>query len=181
MDLKFFFNSVSIGAVKNIFSGFSGGPDSTALLMLLNEESKRRGFHLKAVHFEHGLRGKEGEEDAGWCRKFCEFRNIDFMEISLTVNTSRQAGESVEAAARRMRLKEWNILADDPDSFVALGHNSNDKVENVFLRLLRGSNSSGLTSLREIQKIGSITIIRPILRFKRSDIEDFLRSKGVSD
>ncbi|OGV57508.1 MAG: tRNA lysidine(34) synthetase TilS [Lentisphaerae bacterium GWF2_50_93] len=181
MDLKCFFSMEPLNGVKNIYSGFSGGPDSTALLILLNDESKRLGFHLKAVHFEHGLRGKEGVADAGWCRKFCEFRNIDFMGISLDVNNSRHAGESVEAAARRLRLRQWKVLAEDTPSLVALGHNANDKVENVFLRLLRGSNSSGLTSLRKIQKIGNITIIRPILQFRRGDIEDFLRSKGISD
>ncbi len=180
MDLKGFFERNSLEHAKRIFAGFSGGPDSTSLLLLLDEESRRRGFQLKAIHFEHGLRGSESVEDAGWCRKFCEFRNIDFMEISLNVNVSRHPGESTEAAARRLRLKEWNVIAAAPGSFVALGHNSNDKVENVFLRLLRGSNCSGLTSLREEQKLGKITVIRPILRFKRSQIEDFLRLRGVS-
>ncbi|HBC85775.1 MAG TPA: tRNA lysidine(34) synthetase TilS [Lentisphaeria bacterium] len=181
MDLKGFFGRKTLDGVKNVFAGFSGGPDSTALLILLDEESKRYGFHLKAVHFEHGLRGKEGVNDAGWCRKFCEFRNIDFMEISLDVNNSRRPGESIESAARRLRLREWNDIADGPSTFVALGHNANDKIENVFLRLLRGSNASGLTSLREVQKLGKITIIRPILHFRRKEIEDYLRSKGVAD
>lgn len=180
MDLKGFFARNRIGNPARIFAGFSGGPDSTALLLLLDEESRKRSFRLKAVHFEHGLRNNEGIEDAGWCRKFCEYRNIDFLEISLNVNASRHPGESVEAAARRLRLKEWNDLADSPGSFVALGHNSNDKVENVFLRLLRGSNCSGLTSLREVQKLNKITVIRPLLHFRRSQIEDFLRLRGVS-
>ena len=166
---------------RRIFAGFSGGADSTALLLLLAKEAGKRGFGLKAVHFEHGLRGKESIADAKWCRKFCELRNIDFMKIGLNVNAARQPGESTESAARRLRLEEWGILAGNQYSFVALAHNANDRVENVLLRLMRGSNVSGLTSLREVQKIGNITFIRPILGYKRGEIEDFLKTKRVSD
>ncbi len=168
-------------APRKIFAGFSGGADSTVLLILLAEEAKNRKFKLKAVHFEHGIRGKESIADANWCREFCEFRNIAFMKISLNVNAARHPGESTEAAARRLRLKEWEVLAGNKSSLVALAHNANDKVENVFLRLLRGSNVSGLTSLREIQKIGNVTFARPILQYKRKEIEDFLRNNGIND
>lgn len=166
---------------KEIFAGFSGGADSTALLLLLAQEAGRRGFKLKAVHFEHGLRGKEGVSDANWCCKFCELRKIDYMVIPLDVITKKKAGESTESAARRLRLEQWDILAGNKSALVALAHNANDKVENVFLRLMRGSNVSGLTSLRESQQIGTVTFIRPILSYKRKEIEDFLDANGVSD
>ncbi|MFA6567897.1 MAG: tRNA lysidine(34) synthetase TilS [Victivallales bacterium] len=166
---------------KKVFAGFSGGADSTALLLLLAEEADKRGFKLKAIHFEHGLRGNESICDANWCREFCEIRNIDYMKISLNVNAARHPGESTESAARRLRLREWEILAGNKSSLVALAHNANDKIENIFLRLLRGSNVSGLTSLREIQKIGTVTFIRPVLPYKRKEIEDFLRTHDVTD
>ncbi len=166
---------------RKIFAGFSGGADSTALLLMLAQEADTRGFKLKAVHFEHGLRGKESAADGLWCRQFCESRKIDYMEIPLNVKAKKKAGESTESAARRLRLNEWEILAGNQSSLVALAHNANDKVENVFLRLLRGSNVSGLTSLREIQKIGNVTFIRPILSCKRKEIEDFLRTNCVND
>lgn len=177
---NFFERNKSILSGK-VFAGFSGGADSTALLLLLAQEAYRRGFKLKAVHFEHGLRGKESIADAKWCSQFCESREIDFMEIPLNVKDKKKAGESTEAAARRLRLKEWEILAGNRSSLVALAHNANDKVENVFLRLLRGSNVSGLTSLREIQKIRTVTFARPILSYKRKEIEDFLRTNGIYD
>jgi tRNA(Ile)-lysidine synthase len=166
---------------KRIFAGFSGGADSTALLLLIANEADKRGFRLKAVHFEHGLRGNESIADANWCRQFCEMRKIEYMQVSLDVNSNTNTGESTEAAARRLRLREWEIIAGRKSSFVALAHNANDRIENVFLRLLRGSNVSGLTSLREIQKIGTVTFIRPVLTYKRSGIENFLKSNGVKN
>ena len=181
MTISDFFERNKVIESREIFAGFSGGADSTALLLLLAEEADKRGFKLKAVHFEHGLRGKEGIADANWCRQFCELRRIDYAEISLNVTAKTISGESIESAARSLRLREWEILAGNKSSLVALAHNANDKIENVFLRLLRGSNVSGLTSLREIQKIGKTTFIRPILQYKRREIEDFLGTNGVND
>ena len=46
--------------------GFSGGADSTALLLLL----LKWGFapdQLEAVHFDHGLRGEASTADGEWC------------------------------------------------------------------------------------------------------------------
>ena len=181
MDLKDFFERISFDNIGEIFVGFSGGADSTALLLLLAREAGKHGLKLKAVHFEHGLRGKESTADGLWCRQFCESRKIDYMEIPLNVKVKKKSGESIESAARRLRLEEWEILAGSQSSLVALAHNANDRIENVFIRLLRGSNVSGLTSLREIQKIGNLTFIRPILRYKRREIEDFLKTQGVTD
>ena len=38
-----------------IFVGFSGGADSTALLLLLSQV----GLDMTAVHFQHGIRGED--------------------------------------------------------------------------------------------------------------------------
>lgn len=181
MTITDFFERNKSLASRKVFAGFSGGADSTVLLLLLAKEADRLGFKLKAVHFEHGLRGEESIRDAMWCSRFCESRKIDFMQIPLNVKAQKKAGESTESAARRLRLREWELLAGDTSSIVALAHNANDRIENVFLRLMRGSNVTGLTSLREIRKIGAVTFIRPILSYKRCEIEDFLRSNGVSD
>jgi len=80
-------NSLSIYSFeyKKIYVGFSGGADSTALLLLLHADvinSSHNNFHFEAVHFEHGLRGEESLRDAQWCKKFCEDRNIPFKIVS---------------------------------------------------------------------------------------------------
>lgn len=167
--------------IKRVFCGFSGGADSTALLLILNKYSESFGFKLKAVHFQHGLRGEESHKDSKFCMEFCENRNIDFVEINLDVKSALKGNESFEDRARKMRLAQWKILAANTDSAIALGHNADDVNENIIIRLLRGSNVSGLTSLREIQNIDGICILRPLLNFSRNEIEDFLREQNVSE
>ncbi|HRR05967.1 MAG TPA: tRNA lysidine(34) synthetase TilS, partial [Victivallales bacterium] len=166
--------------IKKVFCGFSGGADSTALLLLLTEYSKKYNFKLKAVHYQHGLRGEESFQDSKFCADFCESRNIDFIEINIDVKSLIKGKESFEDRARSLRLSKWKELCSSEDSVVALGHNSDDRNENILIRLLRGSNLSGLTSLREIQYIEGFMIIRPLLNYSRSEIENFLISNDIT-
>jgi tRNA(Ile)-lysidine synthase len=167
--------------IKKIFCGFSGGADSSALLLFLRNNADKYGLEVKAVHFQHGLRGKESFDDAQWCRNFCESRGIDFMEINLNAGQALKGKESYEDAARRLRLGEWKVLSSQKSCAAALGHNSDDRNENMVIRILRGSNVSGLTSLRELQTVEGILFLRPLLNFTRKQIEDFLETENSTD
>ena len=176
-------NSLSIYSFeyKKIYVGFSGGADSTALLLLLQADSinsSHNNFHFEAVHFEHGLRGEESLRDAQWCKNFCESRNIPFKIISFNNLTD---SENLEAEARKERLKYWKSIVKSPDEAVALGHHSDDKIENLILRLARGSNVSGLTALRSSREVEGVTFIRPLLPFRRREIEELLKNEGITD
>ncbi len=164
---------------REVLCGFSGGADSSALLLLLRAASERAAFSLKAVHFEHGLRGVESEADALHCEAFCAARGIPFERISLDVPGRQRPGEGVEAAARRLRLERWTALASGERVAVALGHNADDRIENLLLRLFRGSNSSGLSSMRFAQRLAGVLFVRPLLEFPRAAIEAYLREAGV--
>lgn len=167
-----------LNVFKKIYVGFSGGADSTALLLLLAESAECADFSLEAVHFEHGIRGSESLEDALWCRNFCENRNIPFRRIDLEMGRNTA---NLEAEARILRLQAWKKIVNPLTDAVALGQHIDDRIENLFLRLMRGSNSTGLTSLRSSQKIDGITFVRPLVNLRRSDIESFLLKAGVDD
>lgn len=177
MDLSLSSEFASILNGKNVYCGFSGGADSLTLLLLLSEAEEAFHFTLHAVHFEHGLRGRAGEDDARFCCQFCKSRNIPFTCISLNVPENISPGEGIEAAARRLRMNHWKMLPKN--SVVALGHNSDDFIENLFLRLMRGSNVSGLTSLSQFTENNDIAIIRPLLSTSRNSIESFLKGRGL--
>jgi tRNA(Ile)-lysidine synthase len=135
-------------------------------------------FTIEAVHFEHGIRGKAGRDDAEWCRHFCELRKIPFRQINLKME---RTASNIEATARQLRLNEWKKIIKSESEAVALGQHADDRIENLFLRMMRGSNATGLTSLRSSQKIGNITFLRPLIDVRRSDIEKFLFDAGITD
>ncbi len=161
-------------AAARYWVGFSGGADSTALLLALWQ----RGAPLTAVHFDHGLR-EEAPADAAWCRDFCAERDIPFLLQPLAVPAARHPGESLETAARRCRLEAWAGLVPPGDA-VVLAHHLDDVLEELFLRLGRGANLSGLSPLRSVRELHGMVFLRPLLDFRKADLESWLRSQGVA-
>ncbi len=170
---------LAVGEVRRVLVGFSGGADSTALLLVLQALAAPG---LEAIHFQHGLRGAEAEADAAWCRAFCRARKIPFRLVRLAVKSRRRPGESLEETARKRRLEAWRTLAEEtPDTAVALGHHADDALEDLFLRLARGSNVSGLTGLRPDRVVDGVRFLRPLLGWRRAELESWLRHGGVRD
>ena len=176
------------GAVEKLFSpfargilfvGFSGGADSTAaLLAVWNWRSRHPECTVEAVHFNHCLRGGESDREAAAAREFAESRRIPFRCVELEVS---DAGSGLEAAAREARLNEWKRLCSGKRAVaVVLGHNAGDRVENMLIRLFRGSNTSALTALRPRSTVCGVVFLRPLLEFSRGEIEAFLREEGVN-
>jgi len=164
---------------KTVFCSFSGGADSLALLLFLKEWSRRISFSLQAVHFEHGFRGADSLADAAFCRDICRRENIPFQLFHIDVPAHRLKGEGDEEAARRLRLDYWRKIVHNPgSSLIALGHHADDRIENVLLRLFRGSNASGLSSMRAVQKLDRLTLIRPFIESTRAEIEIWLMDRG---
>ena len=165
-----------------VYAGFSGGADSTALLLTLHTLAAELSIELQAVHFEHGLRGQASLDDAVWCEDFCQSRQIPFTGITLDVLSFRHPGENIEAAARRLRIQQWvEMLAGQKNAVVALGHHAGDRIENLFIRLCRGSNISGLTAMRSRGIIHGITLLRPLLHYNKDELTTYLWENDICD
>ena len=169
--------------IRTVYASFSGGADSLALLACLSELQKDVPWKLRAVHFEHGIRGAESLADAEFCREVCEKLGVPLRIVSLNVPDNVRPGEGTEAAARRLRQEAWRDIvretADQPAA-VALGHNADDRVESLFLRLMRGSNLSGLHALHAVREINGVVWLRPLLKFSRAEIETYLAERGMN-
>ena len=166
--------------IRTVYASFSGGADSLALLVCLSELREGAPWELRAVHFEHGIRGVESLADAEFCRTVCDRLGIPLQVIPLNVPDKVQPGEGVEAAARRLRQEAWKKIAQTEKQpvAVALGHNADDRIESFFLRLMRGSNLSGLHALHAVRRFEDVLWFRPLLEFSRAEIEAYLAERG---
>lgn len=163
--------------------GFSGGPDSVALLLCLDE----LGYDCIAVHIDHSLRGDESDGDAKFAQNFCEDRNIPFRLFKFDCNGyALQKSLGTEEAARN---KRYEILDDvacefaraDKNTCIAVAQNQNDQVETLIMRLIRGTGIEGLEGIQEKRdSLKGIPIVRPILNQSREDIIAFLEKRGIS-
>jgi tRNA(Ile)-lysidine synthase len=132
----------------------SGGADSTCLWHVL----RALGYRVSAVHVNHGLRGRESEEDARFCA-----------EVLGAEILTPPPGPSAEAALRelRYRLTEGRGLR-------ATGHTASDQVETVLYRLVSSGSTRGIKARREDG------VVRPLLRVTREETEAYCRAHGLA-
>ena len=150
----------------------SGGADSVALLLLLDE----MGCQLHAVHCNFHLRGEESDRDERFCEQLCQQKNIPFHRIHFDTMTYAETHQvSVEMAARELRYRYFEQLRKDIGAAgVCVAHHRDDTVETVLMNLIRGTGLRGLTGIQP--KNGNI--LRPLLGVSRAEIEEYLRKKG---
>ena len=80
--------------------GLSGGADSVALLLLLDE----MGYQVHATHCNFHLRGEESDRDELFCEELCQRKNIPFHRVHFDTQTYAETHKvSVEMAARELR------------------------------------------------------------------------------
>ena len=162
---------------KTVLVGFSGGADSTALLLVLWELKRLLQIELVAVHVNHGIREEAGK-DAEFTRSFCEKLGIKFHLVEKDIPAlSGEWKMTEEEAGRKVRYDAFEeIAAQNGASYIAVAHHQNDVAETLLMNLLRGSGIHGAGGIRPVRG----KIIRPLLCTSRSEIEDYLRKKDIS-
>jgi tRNA(Ile)-lysidine synthase len=172
---------------ESVVVALSGGADSTALLLAL-EELKRAGLldvELTAAHLDHGLRGESAETDARFAEALAREHGFEFTSARADVGRRvSESGDNLEQAARRARYEFLSEAARRAGALSVLtGHTLDDQAETVLLRLLRGSGSEGLGGMRperELEEGGGVLLRRPLLEWaRRADTEDYCRARCV--
>jgi len=159
--------------------GVSAGVDSMVLLHLLNTYREAFDLSLIVAHVNHGLRPEESEKEAELVQKASERLGLPFEYGRFNVKEFQKLGGlSPQDAARRIRFHFFHdLLKKHYAQKIALGHNADDQVETVLLRLIRGS---GLQGLKGILPIREGKVIRPLLEVWRGEIESFAIEKKIS-
>ena len=156
----------------------SGGADSTALLVLMAEMRAAHGFDAVVLHVDHGLR-KDSAADAAFVERLAVRFGLPFHAFRTKVVPVK--GESVEMAARRVRLGFFEAaMRRFHLDCIATGHQMEDVAETFLLRLKRASGAAGLAGLKPVSFVGGIVFIRPLLNVHGSDLRAFLRSRGIA-
>ena len=161
-----------------IVVGFSGGPDSTALLHALRLLQAEWDIQLVAAHLHHGLRGAEADEDLSWVIAHCQAFGVELRyERADVAARQRRLKLSLEQAAREMRYAFLQRVAkEEGANRIAVGHTWNDRIETILIHLLRGAGMEGLTGFAAVQG----PIIRPFCFVRREETEAFCAALGIT-
>lgn len=160
-----------------VLVGFSGGPDSMALLHVLNEMKGLLNIKVNALHINHQLRTKAADEDEQFTIKVCKKMDIAIKSKKIDVmKYAKKHKLSIEESARVLRYEELSKQAKRLRcNKIAVGHNANDNVETVILNLVRGTGLTGLSGIPPKRD----KIIRPLIEIERKEILDYLKQKEL--
>lgn len=152
----------------------SGGPDSTALLLILARLAKNLRLSLCVAHFDHGLRGKDAAlREGAFVRDLACSLNVPFFAGAGDVRAlARGQHLSLEDAARRARYAFLALVATrEGFGAVATGHTAADQAETVLLHLVRGAGLDGLAGMspRSTWPFAGtdLALLRPLLTLSR--------------
>lgn len=148
----------------------SGGPDSLALLGLLRQSPAARGLELHVAHADHGIH----PESALVAERVVELAN----RWSLAVHVARLAlgPAASETVARQARYQWLNRLARElGSSMIFTGHQRDDQVETILMRVLKGTGPAGLAGIAPRRG----NLIRPLLPFRRGELAAFVQTLGI--
>lgn len=163
------------GKAQRYVIAFSGGVDSTALLLALSESCRHHQRPLLAIHVDHRLHA----DSAAWaehCHSVCASLGVDFKCES--VDVAADTGSGPEAAARKARYAAMTPYIE-PGSWLLSAHHEDDQAETLLLNLLRGSGADGIAGIPALRRIGEGWIARPLLRVSRRDLIDYVAAAGV--
>lgn len=171
---RFFRNAVNENNFSNLIVTVSGGADSVALIAALSSTVA----NLTAVHCNFHLRGDESMRDQHHVENICNSLGVDLLikDFDVYRHMTENRGTSMEMACRSLRY-EWfyEIAVKNGADRIVTGHNADDNIETLFLNLMRGSGTSGLKGM--VPDNGKIW--RPLLKFHRKEIEEYLDFKGL--
>jgi len=156
---------------EKVLVAVSGGIDSVTLLDLFVRSREELKLHLGVVHVNHGLRGRESDDDEVFVRSLAEGHDLPIYVSRLDPQEYvRLKGLSLEGAARRLRYGAFQeVLQSEGYDRLATAHTANDQAETVLDHLLRGSGVRGLAGIPLIRD----RTIRPLLPFTRKEIETY--------
>ena len=147
-----------------------------ALLALMADLRASHGFEAVVLHVDHGLR-PDSPDDARFVESLAERYGMPFHAMRTRVR--RRRGESLEMAARRVRLdffeRETKRLGLDA---IATGHHMDDVAETFLMRIRRASGPEGLAGIKETSQVGAIRFVRPLLGCRDRELKDYLRKYG---
>lgn len=171
---------------SSIAVAYSGGADSTALLLMCAEQFPGQ---VQAIHIHHGLQAA-ADDFAAHCQAFCSALHVPLHVVH--VNAKHASGDSPEDAARRARyaalsgkVLELNQAivpvgrTQAAIKTVVIAQHADDQVETLLLALSRGAGLPGLSAMPARWQRDGLEFVRPLLDVPAAEIRAWLAARGL--
>lgn len=156
---------------------WSGGLDSTVLVHLMQalRAAHPGQIDLRAVHVDHHLQAASAVFRSH-CLRVARRWRLKLSILDARVTAIR--GASVEEAARNARYACWRSELR-PGELLLTAQHADDQLETTMLALLRGAGPAGLAAMPATSTLGAGSLLRPLLEWRRADLEEYARRAGL--
>lgn len=169
----------AFAAHDHVLLAVSGGPDSTALMLLAQrwQAECRPSTQLHVATVDHGLRA-ESRSEAGAVAALAAQLGLphSVLDLAAPLPVTR-----LQEAARHARYEALTAHAHAIGATaLATAHTLDDQAETVLFRLLRGSGVSGLAGIPALRPLGGLTLLRPLLGWPKAELVALCRAAGIA-
>ncbi|WP_312893083.1 tRNA lysidine(34) synthetase TilS [Ancylobacter sonchi] len=163
---------------RRVLLAVSGGPDSTALLLLARQwrEGLADGPELCVATVDHGLRPEAADEAAAVGRLASQFglaHRVLRLDRPLTARAVQEAARDARYAVLARHAREVGATG------IVTAHTLDDQAETVLFRLMRGSGLSGLSGMPAARPLEEVALLRPLLGLRKNELVAACRRAGV--
>lgn len=172
---NFIRKEIGLSVGDTIVVGVSGGPDSMALLYILNEFKNKMDLNIICAHVNHNKR-KESEQEKIDLENYCKKNNITFEYIKVT----NWGDDNFHNEARSVRYNFFEELVYNYGAkYLMTAHQGDDLIETILMRIVRGSTLKGYSGFSRIVDKGDYKIIRPLITVTKYEILKFDEKNGI--
>ncbi len=159
-----------------VIAAVSGGPDSMALLSIMDKLSRYFGYQLAAAFFHHGIR-PETDREKELVEKTASRLGVRLITGGAPVPREAENQKmGLEETARKLRYRFFrDILRDSGSDTIALGHTADDQIETILHNIIRGTGLRGLAGMPSRRG----PFIRPLLSCRRSQLIRHLEEEKI--
>ena len=160
-----------LAGMCRVGAAVSGGPDSTALVILL-DLWKRENPAAPAIHVltvDHGLRAEASREADTVVDLAIRLGHSAEKLVWRHDGPPPASGIQAEARAARYRLLVDAAHRSQLDA-VLLAHTRDDQAETFLMHLARGSGVAGLAGMPAERTIDGVRFLRPLLGIAKADL-----------
>lgn len=169
-------NDIGLNKNDRIVIGVSGGPDSMALLHLLNNLKIEMDLVLICAHVNHNIR-KESEMEQITINKYCKENNIIFESIKI----KKWGEDNFQNEARTTRYNFFDEIANNYEAkFLMTAHHADDLMETILMRIVRGSTLKGYGGFAKVVEKDNYKIIRPLITKTKKEILDYVKQNNIT-
>lgn len=155
---------------KTVIVSCSGGPDSMALLSIVNNIKDTNNIKVVVAHVNHKVR-EESDEEAQMVEAFAK-QNNDIFELYEIKEYHDKT--NFHEDARKIRYKFLKELKDKYKAdYLLTAHHGDDLTETVLMRITRGSNLKGYIGFKEESDWENIKLLRPLIRRTKKYLEQY--------